>query len=493
VRPWLVACAVTLAFIAGERSLLANGRFPRAQRLREDNGDPDRLVLAATYGLLITRDRGAEWRHVCEMGYAGTIDDIDPLVEIPPDGAILVTAAHSLNRLTSPFCAFEPVLGGAGTETVVDYAMDPSDRNHVVALFMRSGDGGVVNELYQSFDGGRTFSSFGAPLPEEIVFSVTFDVAASDPNRFYATAAGRTDPELFVRSDDRGASWTTRALELRPEEQAYIAAVHPTDPDIVYVRTDLWELDEFNVLVANDGLFYSDDGGETFSEIHRARGKLFGFALSPDASEVLIAYGDPVDSTAPVDPAALGIYRAKAADHAFSKIFEGPVSCLAWTENGVYACTSQSQHGFALGFAESADFDLGTSDPLTPLLDLPSVAGPLECDPSSPGAVCGEDWPMNCAALGACDGGVAGSASGGSAGNGASGPAGSGNSGAAGSATSGAASGGTSGAGATKETEKSESSCGCRAAGRRTHEGLLAALFVSTAAFARRRRLGEPR
>ena len=435
------------ALVAGERSVFANGRFPRAQRLREDNSDAERLVLGATYGLLVTRDRGAEWRHVCELGYAGSIDDIDPLVEIPPDGAILVTAAHSLNRSTSPFCAFEPVLGGAGTETVVDYAMDPSDRNHVVALFMRSGDGGVVSELYQSFDAGRTFSSFGAPLPEEVAFSVTFDLTASDPNRFYVTAAGRTAPELFVRSDDRGASWTASPLALEPEEHAYIAAVHPTDADVLYVRTDLWALDEFNVLVANDGLFHSDDGGESFREVHRAKGKLFGFALSPDGSEVLVGYGDPVDSTASVDPAALGIYRARASDHVFSKIFEGPVSCLAWTENGIYVCTSQSERGFALGFAENADFDLGIADPLTPLLDLPSVR-PLECDPSSQGAVCGEDWPMNCAALGACDGGVAGSASGGSAGNAASGSAG----------------GGASGAGATKETENSEPSCGCRAA-----------------------------
>jgi hypothetical protein len=470
VRTWFALCTMTAVFFAGESSLLANGRFPRAQRLREDNGDPNRLVLAATYGLLVTSDRGAEWRHICELGFAGYIDDIDPLVEISPDSAMLVTAAHSLNRLTAPFCAFEQVLGGLGTETVVDYSLDASDHNHVVALFMQYGPDGPWSTLYESFDAGQTFAEFGAPLPSELSFSVTLDLAPSDPNRFYVTAMGETAPELFLRSDDRGASWTTSPLALRPDEHAYIAAVHPTNPDVLYVRTDLWELDEFNVLVGNDGLFYSDDGGETFREIHRARGKLFGFALSPDASEVLIGYGDPVDSTATVDPAALGIYRARADDHMFSKIFEGPVSCLTWTENGVYACTSQSVHGFALGFAENADFELATSDPLTPLLDLPSVAGPLECDPSSLGAACGEDWSTNCAVLGACDGGMAGSASGGSAGNGASGSAGNGALGTA----------GTSGA------ETDESSCGCRAVGHRERESLVPALFVSMLLLVRR-------
>ncbi len=464
MRTWLALCAVSLTFLAGERSLLANGRFPRAERLREDNGDPRALVLGATYGLLVTRDRGAEWRHICELGYAGSIDDIDPLVEIPPDGALLVTAPHSLNRLDPPFCAFEPVLGGAGTETVVDYAMDPSDPNHVVALFMRSADTGVVNELQHSLDGGRTFAALGAPLPSDVVFSVTFDVAPNDPNRFYVTAAGRTSPELFVRSDDRGASWASVPFALAPEEHAYIAAVHPTNPDILYVRTDLWELDEFNVLVPHDALFYSDDGGQSFREIHRAIGKLFGFALSPDAATVLVGYGDPVDSAAPVDPAELGIYRASTSDHAFTKIFDGPVSCLSWTENGVYACTSQAERGFALGFAETANFDLDTQNPLTPLLDLTKVSGPLDCPASSPGAVCTEDWPTNCAVLAACDAGTGGSGGSGGSGSGAS------------------------GAGASTESEESESSCGCRAAGERASAGSFAALVVAMLSLVRRRR-----
>ena len=52
MRARLVACALGLVLFGGERPALANGRFPRAQRLLEDNGNPERLVLAATYGLL---------------------------------------------------------------------------------------------------------------------------------------------------------------------------------------------------------------------------------------------------------------------------------------------------------------------------------------------------------------------------------------------------------------------------------------------------------
>ena len=46
-------------------------------------------------------------------------------------------------------------------------------------------------------------------------------------------------------------------------------------------------------LTAHDALLYSGDGGATWTEVFRSRAKLFGFALSPDGSEVLIGYGDP--------------------------------------------------------------------------------------------------------------------------------------------------------------------------------------------------------
>jgi hypothetical protein len=460
VRRIVLACSFALGLSANEGAAFGNGRFPRAQRLIEDNGDGDRLTLAATYGLLVTNDRGSEWRHSCELGYAFSIDELDPLVEMPPDGALLVTAAHSLNRAVPPFCAFEPVLGGAGTEAVVDYALDAGDRTRVLAVLMSSGDGGIVNALYESLDAGRTFAPFGAPLPaSEVAFAVTLDIAPSDPNRIYVSAAGRAEPELLLRSDDAGARWTTTPLAVAPEEYPYIAAVHPTDPDVLYVRTDFWKLDEQGVLTANDALLHSEDGGATFREIHRAAGKLFGFALSSDGTELVIGYGDPVESSRRVDPEVLGIYRASTADHVFAKIYDGSVSCLTWTQNGLYVCTSQAERGFALGIAASADFELTTEHPLTPLLDLAAVKGPIDCPAESSGAACRERWSESCSIFGNCDAGTAGD-------------------------------GGTTGSPGTKSASTNDPSCGCRTAGARTRSGLPAfgALVVATLARLARRR-----
>jgi hypothetical protein len=482
VRHAVFAYSLLSALALSEQVAHANGRFPRAQRLLEDPNSPERLVLAATYGLLVTDDRGAEWRHVCELGYAFSIDDLDPLVELPPDGSLLVTASHSLNRSASPFCSFEPVLGSpdAGTETVVDYSLDRSDRNRVVALLMRSGEAGIENVLHESTDAGGTFSPIGVPLPPaEVSFTLTLDVAPSDSDRFYVSAAGRLGSDVLVRSDDAGSTWTTFALPLEADEYPYIAAVHPTDPDVLYVRTDFWPLDADNVAVASDGLLYSDDGGTTFREIHRAAGKLFGFALSPDASELVIGYGDPVESTRLVDPEALGIYRASTSDHVFTKIFEGPVSCLSWTENGVYVCTSQRERGFALGVAPNADFDLAATEPLLSLLDLRDVRGPLDCPACASGAVCRERWPENCGVFGNCDAGAA--AVGGGAGTDCS----SGGSAGAGGSGNGGARSGASGSG--PEQGNGESSCGCRSAGAPAGAGTLGGLVLAAHALTRRR------
>src|SRR5262245_39034021 len=102
----------------------ANGRFPRAEQLVERGGDPEKLVLSATYGLLVSDDGGGEWRHICELGYAFAVAEIDPLVGVFSDDSMIVKGTRSLNRATPPFCAFEPVLGGTGTDTVADFALD---------------------------------------------------------------------------------------------------------------------------------------------------------------------------------------------------------------------------------------------------------------------------------------------------------------------------------------------------------------------------------
>jgi hypothetical protein len=465
VRALAIACALTLGAAATARPAFANGRFPRAERLREREDDPLTLVLAATYGLIVTNDGGARWHHLCELGYAFSIDELDPLVELAPDGALLATSAHALNRAPEPFCSFEPVLGGPGTETVIDYVLDPSDRRRVVAVRLQSSGGDVRNALFESLDAGLTFAPFGTPLPAEVAFVVTLDVAPSDANRLYASAIGHVEPGLLVRSEDGAGSFATFPLPVVGGEYPYLAAVHPRDSDVLYVRTDAWTTGPDGASTANDALLVSENGGNGFREVLRRAGKLFGFALSPDGSVVVAGYGDPVESGRGVEPSALGIYRASTADYAFTKIFDGGVSCLEWTARGLYVCTAQAERGFALGLAPDASFTLADEHPLTPVLDLAAVRGPLECPEGTSGAACVARWPENCALFEACGGGR-------------------GESGAAGETGA----GGETGTGGTVPSSNAERAlgCACRSARSGAPFGVLAAAFVALTVAGRR-------
>ncbi|HEX6765043.1 MAG TPA: MYXO-CTERM sorting domain-containing protein [Polyangiaceae bacterium] len=490
LRVLAISFSAGLCVLLGAPASEANGRFPRGELLIERNGNSNELTLGATYGLLFTNDRGVEWRHVCELGFAFAFDEIDPVLGVFSDEAMLVKGSRSLNRAPAPYCAFEPVLGGSNTETAVDFTLDRTTLDRVVALEMLRGDGGgVVNQLFVSTDAARTFVPYGEPLPDmDVAFGITVDVAPSDARRIYVSATGRTASQVFARSDDGAASWTTVDLMMSDEEYPYIAAVDPQDPDHVYVRTDFWATDDQGIVQANDGLFYSDDGGRNFRLLYRAAGKLFGFALSPDGSEVLIGYGDPVDPSRQVDEAALGIYRASTSDFMFEKIYEGSVSCLAWTAAGLYACTPQDTRGYALGIAPNADFDLATPDPFTPLLELPDVR-PLDCPACTSAADCLPEWPQACAVFGNCDAGTVAPATGGTTCT--SGGASSGGAGGVGGNAAGA--GGTSGVGASNNRPPSEppsdSSCGCRAVGAGASAGSFATFLVAFVALARRRRL----
>jgi MYXO-CTERM domain-containing protein len=454
-----------------------NGRFPRAERLIEQGGDPEKLVLAATYGLLVTNDRGAEWRHVCELGFAFANAEIDPVVATFSDGSMLVRGIRSLNRAESPYCDFVPVLGGEGSDTAADFSVDASTPDRVLALVMeRAEGGGTVNRLYESLDAARTFVPLGAPLPEaDVTFGITLDVAASDPSRLYATALGRTGGARFARSEDGGESWATTVFDTGPEEYPYIAAVGAKDADLVLVRTDSAESVD-GVFEANDGLLVSTDGGASFREVLRLPAKLLGLALSPDGSEVVAGYGDPVAPGRFVDQTVLGIYRASTTDFVFTKIYDGSVSCLSWTATGLYVCTRQDERGFSLGFAENADFELADADPLTPLLDLRAVKGPLDCPACTTTGACRASWPTTCAVFASCDAGVAGSGANDAICGGAGGEASGGSGGAAG--RGGAPSGGSRSA----SREGGGEGCGCRIAGDRSRPSPLAAVALSVLA-----------
>ena len=144
----LLATAVTLAPAA-----LANGRFPRAERLIEHPSDPNQLVLGATYGLLVTRDRGANWHFVCEASFAHDPSYMgDPLLDYLGDGSLIVGVQTSMSVSSDQACDWIPTLREADA-FLVDHAVAKSNRSTVVAAAAVSTGGMVKSTLRESLDG----------------------------------------------------------------------------------------------------------------------------------------------------------------------------------------------------------------------------------------------------------------------------------------------------------------------------------------------------
>jgi hypothetical protein len=364
--------------------------------LREDPTNPDHLALAATYGIVTTTDRGQSWNHICEASFADLATYTgDPLLDFMNDGTMLVGVQQTLNA-SRDGCQWTPTLGG-GSSFVVDYTVVRSAPRTVVALLATSGNGTVAYSLWKSTDGAENWSELGE-VPGDYAYTV--DVDPGQPSHIYVTTVADNVGQL-LRSNDEGRSFTAHPIPHTDiGEPPYLAALHPSEPERIYVRTDAWVTIDGN-LTANDALLYSSDGGTTWTEIFRNRAKMLGFALSPDGRTLLLGYGDPFAGGTTSVPGPFGIFKSATDDFDFTPIFHARVGCLSWTKLGVYVCASQHFDEFELAFSPDADFSADAGC-LTPLLRLPEVRGPLACPATSAGHACTVYWQAVCGVIGAC-------------------------------------------------------------------------------------------
>jgi hypothetical protein len=304
------------------------------------------------------------------IGYAG---DRDPALSIFQDGSIAAGFTRDLRVSREGGCSWSAPFSNAAKENLIDATGDPSDPTN--ALFLsRSLD---ATHLVHVFVANQTASAL-VPLDGALgddVSPLTLEVAPSLPSRIYVTGLNLDLTTTLLRSDDRGQNW--RRLAIHPDETlaAYIAAVDPTNPDRLYLRLDG---------DVTDILLVSDDGGQTFAEAFSIDADMLGFAISPDGGT--IALGGP----------AAGVFVADSASLAFvqSPATLANLSCLKWTDAGLFACARESTDGFTL----ASSTDAGQS--FTPLFHLGDLK-PLSCDAKSAvGSRCPFFWPTVAQSLG---------------------------------------------------------------------------------------------
>ncbi len=238
-------------------------------------GEADmRSDIAQGAGLYRSRDAGRTWQPI------GLEDSqqIGRIIVDPSNADTLLVAAlghpyganetRGVFRSTDGGASWHRTLYRDADTGAIDVAFEPGNARVVYAALWQtrrppwnvyppsSGPGGG---LYQSHDGGETWSELaGRGLPRQ-PGRIGIAIAPSKPERVFALVDA-VEGGLY-RSDDAGASWTRVSDDARIWKRGWYFAgvtVDPADPDVVYI--------------CNTGVYRSDDGGRRFLPVKGAPG-----------------------------------------------------------------------------------------------------------------------------------------------------------------------------------------------------------------------------
>jgi len=228
-------------------------------------------------GMYKSTDAGKTWTHL------GLRDgqQIPQIVVHPRDPNRLFVAVmghpygpnteRGLFRSTDGGATFQKVLYKDENTGAIDVVLDPANPDIIYCALWESRQGpwengafsGPGSGLYKSFDGGATWKRLANGLPtfeQDGLGRIGITVAPSMPSRLFATVNSTKGDGLF-RSDDAGETWyraTTDTNVASRESDFAEVKVDPKNPDIIYTASVVtWK---------------SVDGGKTFRAFRGAPG-----------------------------------------------------------------------------------------------------------------------------------------------------------------------------------------------------------------------------
>lgn len=301
----LVTVAVALAAPGAAR---ANGRFPQSIDVHFKPGDDQVMALQVTFGLIVTTDGGAHWRWVCEeaVGFGGVYD---PDYAFTSSGLLLATTTSADGlRLTRDFCNWSQAPAPLGNTFASQVEVGSDDTIFVAAA------GGDDAQIYVSDDDGATIAPRSSPgVAGDWWESLTVAPSTSGATtRLYLTGfrlVSGLKQRMMFRSDDAATTW----VPLPITDFAFggegadlqIAAVSPTDPDLVYARVF-----QANGMGIGDDIYRSVDAGQTWTRVFQSGDNVTAVVIRQSGQVVLatqqsgvhvstdgVTFGTPVATT----------------------------------------------------------------------------------------------------------------------------------------------------------------------------------------------------
>jgi photosystem II stability/assembly factor-like uncharacterized protein len=229
-------------------------------RAQEGNGRIDEVVL-----------KNLQWRSIGPANMGGRIDDF-AVVENSPHIIYVGTASGGVWKTTNNGTTWEPIFDSAGSPSVGDITVAPSDPN---ILWVGTGEpnnrqsSSWGDGVYRSLDGGKTWQNMGLKETRHIGRIV---IDTHNPNIVYVAAVGHLwgpNKERGVfKTTDGGKTWTN-SLFINEDTGAIDIAIDRESPLTLYAavyqrrRTPFG----FNGGGPHSGIYKTVDGGATWTRL----------------------------------------------------------------------------------------------------------------------------------------------------------------------------------------------------------------------------------
>lgn len=363
LRSWILALLTGSCVALGSTAVRANGAFPDSQGLLLPADRPNEVMLATTFGVVMSLDGGQTWTYSCEMmtnGMLAAFYNIGP----PPRDRVFAITDIAFIYTDDHACTWGKAGGMLAGKPPVDYFPDVSNANRVWAALAPAGGTGAYT-IIESLDAGATFNTvrFTSAVGDAIT---GVELSKSDANTAYVTLRSGTNftPKLAMTKDG-GATWMTRDLSAMAaigNANIRLVSIDPTNPNKIFLRVSIP-----SGAAKGDGIALSLDGGATFVSpppVAVPGGVLNAFTRLSTGT-LLVAGIDGIRNV---------IFRSTNGGTTFTELDAPLVRGLSQRDGVAYAASSDDAsdpNGFAL--AKSTDEGM-TFQPILRFADMKAIS-----------------------------------------------------------------------------------------------------------------------